>query len=145
MLEWMPSSSGAAWAPIVWVTAAPQSPPCATNRSYPRRFISTTQALAVRTGSHPVVVGLAENPWPGSEGITRWKASDALPPWAVGLVSGSMIFICSMIEPGQPCVTISGSASSCWERMCRKWKSSPSISVMKFGSALSLASHGRQS
>jgi hypothetical protein len=28
----------------------------------------------------------------------------------VGWVSGSMIFSCSMIEPGQPCVTISGSA-----------------------------------
>ena len=32
MLEWMPSSSGGACMPIVWVTAAPQSPPCATNR-----------------------------------------------------------------------------------------------------------------
>ena len=61
-----------------WVTAAPQSPPCATNRVYPRRFISTTQARAMRAGSQPVVVGLAENPWPGSEGITRWKASAAL-------------------------------------------------------------------
>jgi hypothetical protein len=58
-----------------------------------------------------VAVGLAENPWPGSEGTTRWKASAALPPCAVGLVSGSMIFSCSMIEPGYPCVTISGSAS----------------------------------
>jgi hypothetical protein len=26
---------------------------------------------------------------------------------------GSMIFSCSMTEPGQPCETISGSASSC--------------------------------
>ena len=67
------------------------------------------------------------------------------PPCAVGLVSGSMIFSCSMIEPGHPWVTISGSASSCSERMCRKWMSSPSISVMKFGSAFSLASHARQS
>ena len=111
MLEWMPSSSGGACSPIVWVTAAPQSPPCATNRVYPRRFISSVQARAVRTGSQPVAVGLAENPWPGSEGMTRWKASAALPPCAVGLVSGSMIFSCSMIEPGHPCVTISGSAS----------------------------------
>ena len=30
----------------------------------------------------------------------------------VGLVSGSMILSCSMIEPGHPCVTISGSAFS---------------------------------
>ena len=28
------------------------------------------------------------------------------PPWAVGSVSGSMIFSCSMIEPGQPWLTI---------------------------------------
>jgi hypothetical protein len=46
------------------------------------------QARAVRIGSQPVVVGLAENPWPGSDGITRWKASAAVPPWAVGLVRG---------------------------------------------------------
>jgi hypothetical protein len=87
---------------------------------YPRRFISTTQARAVRGGSHPVAVGLPENPYPGSEGITRWNASAALPPCAVGLVSGSMIFSCSMIEPGQPWVTISGSASWCWERTWMK-------------------------
>ena len=55
-------------------------------------------------------VGLPENPWPGNDGITTSNASDALPPCAVGLVSGSMIFICSMIEPGQPCVTMIGSA-----------------------------------
>ena len=67
----------------------------------------------MRTGSQPVLVGLAEKPWPGSEGITRWNASDALAPCAVGSVSGSMIFSCSMIEPGHPWVTISGSASSC--------------------------------
>jgi len=38
----------------------------------------------------------------------------------MGLVSGSMIFSCSMIEPGHPCVTISGSASWCWERTWMK-------------------------
>ncbi len=106
--------------PIVCVTAAPQSPPCATNLSYPRRFISTTQARAVRTGSQPVLVGLAENPYPGSEGITRWNASCAVAPCALGLVSGSMIFSCSMTEPGHPCVTISGSASSYRERTWMK-------------------------
>jgi hypothetical protein len=99
----------------------------------------------MRAISHPVVLGLAENPWPGSEGITRWNASAALAPCAVGSVSGSMIFSCSMIEPGHPCVTISGNASSCGERTWMKWMSSPSISVMNCGRALSFASHGRQS
>ena len=70
----------------------------------------------MRMGSQPVSVGFPENPWPGSEGITRWNASPALAPCSVGLVSGSMILSCSIVEPGQPCVTISGSASSCSER-----------------------------
>jgi len=58
---------------MVWVTAAPQSPPWATNLVYPRRFISMTQVRAMRAGSQPVVVGLAENPWPGNEGITQME------------------------------------------------------------------------
>jgi hypothetical protein len=73
------------------------------------------------------------------EGVLRARAC------AVGLVSGSMIFSCSRIEPGHPWVTISGSASSCWERTWMKWMSSPSTSVMKFGRAFSFASHLRQS
>jgi len=48
--------------------------------------------------------------------MTTSNASDALPPCSVGLVSGSMIFSCSMIEPGQPCETISGSAFCCGDR-----------------------------
>ena len=56
-----------------------------------------------------------------------------------------MIFSCSMIEPGQPCVTIIGNASSCFERTWMKWMSTPSISVMNCGSALSRASTLRQS
>ena len=99
----------------------------------------------MRSGSQPVVAGLPENPWPGSEGMTTWKASASLPPCAVGSVSGSMIFSCSTIEPGQPCVMISGSAASCRERTWMKWMSSPSISVRKFGRAFSRASHLRQS
>ena len=67
----------------------------------------------MRIGSQPVSLGLPEKPWPGSDGITTWNASAASPPCAVGLVSGSMILSCSMIEPGQPWVTMSGSASSC--------------------------------
>ena len=50
-----------------------------------------------------------------------------------------------MTEPGQPCVMISGSASSCRERTWMKWMFTPSISVVNCGSALSLASHLRQS
>ena len=56
-----------------------------------------------------------------------------VPPCAVGLVSGSMIFSCSMIEPGHPCVTMSGSAFLCFERTWMKWMSSPSISVTNCG------------
>jgi len=50
--------------------------------------MSTAQARAVRVGSQPVVVGLAESRCPGSEGITTSKASAGLPPWLVGLVRG---------------------------------------------------------
>ena len=54
----------------------------------------------------------------------RSQHEDALPlivnhGWP-GSVSRSMIFSCSMIEPGQPWLTMSGNASSCWERTCRK-------------------------
>jgi hypothetical protein len=49
----MPSSPGGACAAITSVIIAPQSPPCATNFLYPRRFISTTQARAMRAGSWP--------------------------------------------------------------------------------------------
>ena len=97
------------------------------------------------SGPQPGSVGLPENPYPGIDGITRWKASDALAPCAVGLVSGSMIFSCSMIEPGHPWVTMSGNASSCFERTWMKWMSRPSISVTKCGRAFSLASTLRQS
>jgi hypothetical protein len=43
-----------------------------------------------------------------------------------------MMFSCSMTEPGQPCVTISGSAS-CWGDLTwMKWISSPPISVLNY-------------
>ncbi len=51
-----------------------------------------------------------------------------------------MTFSISTIEPGQPCVMITGSAFSCGERTWMKWMSRPSISVTKCGNALSLAS-----
>ena len=99
----------------------------------------------MRMGSQPVSVGLPENPWPGNDGITRWKASDALAPCSVGSVSGSMIFSCSIVEPGHPWVTMSGNASSCSERTWMKWMSTPSISVTKCGRAAKRRSNARQS
>jgi len=50
-----------------------------------------------------------------------------------------------MIEPGQPCVMISGNASACGDFAWMKWISCPSISVLPCVSAFSLASHARQS
>ena len=44
-------------------------------------------------------------------------------------MSGPITFGNSTIEPGQPCVITSGSASACGERTCTKWMPSPSISV----------------
>ena len=107
--------------------------------------MSSTHARAMRIGSQPVASGLPEKPCPGSDGITRWNASAALAPWAVGSVSGPTIFSCSMTDPGQPWVTIIGKASSCGERTWMKWMSSPSISVTNCGSSLRRASTARQS
>jgi len=50
-----------------------------------------------------------------------------------------------MTEPGHPWVMISGIASGCGDFTCRKWMSTPSISVMNWGSAFSLAMHPRRS
>jgi hypothetical protein len=77
--------------------------------------------------------------------MTTSNASSALPPCAVGSVSGPMTSSISTIEPGQPCVMITGRAFACSERTWMKWTSTPSISVVNCGSALSFASHFRQS
>ena len=45
-----------------------------------------------------------------------------------------------MIEPGQPCVMISGNASGCGDLAWMKWMSRPSISVRNCGNAFSLVS-----
>src|SRR5215213_5040913 len=58
----IPINSGCPCVAITSLIIAPQSPPCATYRVYPRRFISTAQARAMRAWSQPVVVGLPENP-----------------------------------------------------------------------------------
>ena len=78
-------------------------------------------------------------------GRTRWNASWAEPPCAVGSVSGPTVSSSSMTEPGQPCVMISGSAFSCRDLTWMKWMSTPSIPALNCGSAFSLASHARQS
>src|SRR5512145_2705940 len=59
---WRPINSGCPCVAIRSLTSAPQSPPCATYRVYPRRFISTAQARPIRAWSQPVVVGFPENP-----------------------------------------------------------------------------------
>ena len=68
-----------------------------------------------------------------------------MPPCAVGSVSGPTESIISMTEPGQPCVMISGNALSCRDLTWMKWMAAPSISVVNWGSAFSLASHRRTS
>src|SRR5262245_7640761 len=45
----------------------------------------------MRSVPQPVSVGLPEKPKPGSDGRTRWNASSAVPPCAVGSVSGPTV------------------------------------------------------
>ena len=60
-------------------------------------------------------------------------------------MSGPTESIISTTEPGQPWVMISGSAFSCADLTWMKWMSTPSISVVNCGKALSFASALRQS
>ena len=99
----------------------------------------------MRSGPQPVTVGFPEKPCPGSDGRTRWNASSAVPPCAVGLVSGSITSSISITEPGQPWVMSSGNAFSCLDCTWMKWMLSPSISVVNCGSAFSLVSTRRRS
>ena len=71
--------------------------------------------------------------------------SSAVPPCAVGLVSGSMIFSCSMMEPGQPWVTIIGSPFFVPGAHVDEMNVEAIDVVMNCGSALSFASTLRQS
>src|SRR5580698_9388541 len=87
-------------APRAVVTTAPQSPPCAAHLVSPRRFISSTHALAMRDTVHPVCMGFPENPNPGSDGTTTSNESAASPPNETGSVSGPISFRNSTIEPG---------------------------------------------
>jgi hypothetical protein len=70
----------------------------------------------MRSTPQPVVVGLPENPNPGSVGQITWKASLAWPPCRVGSVSGSITLWNSTIDPGHPWVITSGLASGCGDR-----------------------------
>ena len=74
----------------------------------------------MRLGTQPGAVGLPENPGPGSVGITTSNASAAVPPCAVGSVSGPMTFSCSMIEPSHPWVMMTGQCVGAAERTWMK-------------------------
>ena len=87
------------------------------------------RALALRSGH---AAGLASDPDVGIIGMPhvasgamvtnaqgfndREFATAALPPKAVGLLRGSITLWNSTIDPGHPCVMISGNASGCGER-----------------------------
>src|SRR5262249_5081515 len=66
--------------------------------------MSSAHAFAVRPSSQPSSDGSPESPYPGTDGSTRWKASSALPPCAVGSVSGPIVSRGSITEPGRPAV-----------------------------------------
>ena len=99
----------------------------------------------MRPASQPISVGSPDRPYPGRDGSTSSNASSGRPPCADGSVRGPTVSSSSMTEPGQPCVMIRGSASECGDFTWIKWMSTPSISVLNWGSALSLASHWCQS
>ena len=82
--------------------------------------MSFARAVAILLLFQPVPASGPENPNPGNDGITRWKASAGSPPWAAGSVSGPMTSRNSANEPGQPCSSNSGVASASAERTCRK-------------------------
>ena len=104
---------------ICSVTALPQSPPWATISRYPRRFINTIHARAMRIGSQPVgsACRKAVARQRRNHHVERVRCASAC---AVGFVRGSMSFSCSTIEPGQPCVTMTGNAFGCFERTWMK-------------------------
>jgi hypothetical protein len=99
----------------------------------------------MRDTVHPVSVGFWEKPSPGSDGTTTSNESAASPPNETGSVSGPISFRNSTIEPGHPCVSISGIALGFSDLTWMKWMSSPSISVRNWGKRLSSDSKRRQS
>ncbi len=87
----------------------------------------------MRMASQPGPLSGVENPKPGSEGMTRSKASAGSRPWLRGSVSGPMTSRNSTKLEGQPWISMSGVAPGLAERMCRKWIVCPSISVTNCG------------
>ncbi|MBM7788733.1 hypothetical protein JOD67_005413 [Tenggerimyces flavus] len=144
-LRWMPISRSGAIRPSSGETIEPKSPPCAPNRSYPSRVISSSHARAVRLMPQPVSVVGPENAKPGSEGATMWNASAGSPPWLAGSVNGPTSSRKSYTVLGHPCVISSGVASGTGDLACRKWTFWPSIVVVYCSIAFSLASCARQS
>jgi hypothetical protein len=87
--------------PSIPDTPEPMSPPCAPYLWYPSRRINSANALVTRKRfPHPVSWTGVENPKPGSEGATTWKASLGSPPCERGSVSAPMTFTNSTIDPG---------------------------------------------
>jgi hypothetical protein len=62
--------------------------------------MSSVHARAVRPTSQPSALSGIENPKPGSEGITTWKASAGSPPWARGSVRAATARVNSTNELG---------------------------------------------
>ena len=99
----------------------------------------------MRAGSHPVLLGFAENPCPGSDGITRWKASDALAA-VRGRVGQRLDDLQLLDDRARPAVR-----DDQRQRVLVLGADVQEVNVQpvdlgqKFGSAFSLASHGRQS
>src|SRR5439155_160426 len=78
MLRWMPATRSGSASPIDAVTIAPQSPPCAPYRSYPRRAMSSVHARAIRSMFQPVPAGLSPKPYQGREGKALRPVVDRL-------------------------------------------------------------------
>jgi hypothetical protein len=107
--------------------------------------MSAAHARATRAVSQPGSRVGPENPTPGRDGTTRWKASPGSPPCARGSVSGPIRSRYSTTVIGQPWVAMSGRASGSGDRTCRKWTFWPSMVVVNCGKALIRASCARQS
>ena len=75
----------------------------------------------------------------------RSQHEEALPLLVNHGWPGSVVEQLKIIEPLVDPTAHGGSAPSCRDRTCRRWMSSPSISVVNCGSAASRASHRRQS
>src|SRR6516162_3408251 len=99
----------------------------------------------MRDTVHPVYVGSRHLQNPGSDGTTTSNESAASPSNETGSVSEPISFRNSKIEPGHPCVSISGIALGFLDLTWMKWMSSPSIPVRNWGKRLSPDSKRRQS